>query len=75
MLNDIPTTFGDFHEDSPKICKTYTVMRNSSQPVPLGDYQMEVQVISQDDVLADSVVIVHVVDPVPTSLPVPGREL
>ena len=75
MLNDIPITFGDFHDDSPKICKAYTVIHNSFQPIPLGDYQMEVQVISQEDVLADSVVIVHVVDPVPTSLPVPGKEL
>jgi len=76
MLNDISATFGGFHDDSPKIFKTYAIIYNSSHPtIPLGDYEMEVQVIWEDDVLTSSVVIVHVVDPVPTSLPVPGKKI
>ena len=76
MLNDISPTFDSLNGDySPKMLKTYEMIYTLSESIPLGDYEMEVQVIWQDNMLTSSDVIVHVVDPVPTLLPVPGREL
>ena len=77
MLNNISPTFDSFKRDnySPKIFKAYEMICNLFESIPLGDYEMEVQVIWQDNMLTSSDVIVHVVDPVPTLLPVPGREL
>ena len=76
ILNDISITLDSFNDESnPEICKKYEMIHNSSGSIPLGDYDMEVQVVWKDNVLTNSDVIVHVVDPVPTSLPIPGREL
>ena len=38
----------------------------------LGDYKMKILVIWQNNIIAESDVIIHVVDPLPTGLPVPG---
>ena len=38
----------------------------------LGDYKMKIQAIWQNKKLAESDVIIHVVDPLPAVLPVPG---
>ena len=45
------------------------------QNLELGDYGMKILVIWQDVKLAESNVVIHVVDPLPNALPVPGTYL
>lgn len=75
MLVDFSSTLDNFTDENDlnMKCKMYGVISNSS--IPLGDHVIEVQVVQQDKVLTNSDIVIHVVDPIPTSLPTPGKIL
>ena len=66
------TTFRGFNnENTPDIVRNVSVI-SLSQNLMLGDYNMKIQAIWQDMEIAESDIIIHVVDPLPRALPVPG---
>ena len=72
-VNSSSTAFEGFHNRSiPKIVRNDSIIFSSSWDVALGDYAMNVQAIWQGVEIAESDVIIHVVDPLPRALPVPG---
>ena len=74
VLNSLYISFEGFqNEITPEIVKGVSITSNSlSQDLVLGDYNMKVQAIWQDKILTESDVIIHVVDPLPATLPTPG---
>ena len=71
-LNSLYSTFEGFqNENTPEIVKRISII-SLSQDLTLGDYNMKIQAIWQNKKLAESDVIIHVVDPLPTALPIPG---
>lgn len=52
--------------------ETCTIVVATSDPIPLGDYEMGISVTSED-VLQKSSLIVHVVEPFPSPLPPAGE--
>ena len=71
-LNSLYSSFESFqNESTPEIVKKVSIL-SLSQDLVLGDYNMTVQAIWQNKTLAESDVIIHVVDPLPAVLPVPG---
>ena len=72
-VNSLPIGFKGFQNRSlPEILKKGLIISSSSQNLILGDYDMKIQVIWQNMKLAESIVVVHVIDPLPILLPVPG---
>ena len=72
-VNSLPIGFKGFQNRSvPEILKRGLIISSSSQSLILGDYSMKIQVMWQNMTLAESHVVIHVVDPLPTLLPVPG---
>ena len=72
-LNSLSSTFEGFqNEYIPEIFSRSSIVSSSLQDLTLGDYHMKIQAIFHNRKLAESDVIIHVVDPLPTSLPVPG---
>ena len=66
------STFESFQNESiPEIVKEVSII-SLSQDLMLGDYSMKIQAIWQNKTLAKSDVIIHVVDPLPATLPTPG---
>ena len=64
-------TFRGFNENTTDIVRNVSVI-SLSQNLMLGDYNMKIQAIWQDMEIAESDIIIHVVDPLPKTLPVPG---
>ena len=62
---------GFLNENTPGIGRKISII-TLAQNLTLGDYNMKIQAIWQDMEIAESVVIIHVVDPPPRALPVPG---
>lgn len=72
VLNFLPSAFKSFrNENTPEVIKKISI--NSLQDLMLGDYNLKIQVYWQDNTLTESDVIIHVVDPLPEVLPVPGN--
>ena len=72
-LNSLSSTFEGFqNENIPEIFSRSLIISSSLQDLTLGDYNMKIQAIFQNRKLAESDVIIHIVDPLPTPLPVPG---
>ena len=68
----LSTPFKGFNdENTPDIVRNISII-TLAQNLTLGDYNMKIQAIWQDMEIAESVVIIHVVDPPPRALPVPG---
>ena len=66
------TTFRGFNNaNTPDIVRNVSVI-SLSQNLILGDYSMKIQAIWQDMEIAESDLIIHVVDPLTRALPVPG---
>jgi len=65
------TTEGIQRKGTAVIVRKISMISSSSQNM-LGDYTMKMQVIWQGNELTNSDVIIHVIDPLPTTLPVPG---
>ena len=75
-INNLPNSFKGFQNRSvPEILKKGLIISSSSQNLILGDYDMKIQVIWQNMKLVESIVVVHVVDPLPTILPFPGMAI
>lgn len=55
------------------LTETCTIVKATSHPIPLGDYEMQISVTRDDDVLQTSGLVIHVVEPLPSSLPAPGE--
>ena len=73
-LNSLYSTFKSFQNENtvtPEIVKGISII-SLSQDLMLGDYNMKVQAVWQDKILTESDVIIHVVDPLPATLPTPG---
>ena len=71
-LNTLYNNFEGFqNENTPEIVKIISII-SLSQDLMLGDYTMKIQAIWQNKTLAESDVIIHVVDPLPAALPIPG---
>ena len=51
---------------------TCTIVTVTSNPIPLGDYEMQVSVTRNGNVLQSSGLVIHVVEPLPSSLPAAG---
>ena len=70
-LTTLYSSFEGFQNEStsPEIVKRVSIIALS---LMLGDYNMKIQAIWQNKTLAESDVIIHVVDPLPATLPVPG---
>ena len=54
------------------LTETYTIVIATSNPIPLGDYEMQISVTRKDNVLQTSDLVIHVVEPLPSTLPAPG---
>ena len=68
----LSTTFNGFKNRSiPEIVRNVSVI-SLSQNLMLGDYNMKIQAIRKDMEIAESDIIIHVVDPLPRAFPVPG---
>ena len=66
-------TFERFqNENTPQIVRRSSIISSLALDLMLGDYNMKIQAVWQDMKLAESEVIIHVVDPVPAPLPPPG---
>ena len=52
---------------------TCTLAIATSNPIPLGDYEMQVRVTGESNELQRSDVLIHVVDELPSTLPPPGE--
>ena len=71
-VSSLSATFNGFKNRSiPVIVRNVSVI-SLSQNLMLGDYNMKIQAIWQDMEIAESDIIIHVVDPLPRALPVPG---
>ena len=55
------------------LTETHTIVKMTSHPIPLGDYEMQIIVTRGDNVLQNTGLLVHVVEPFPSSLPAPGE--
>jgi len=53
---------------------TCTLVKATSSPIPLGDYEMQVRVTGEGSELQRSDVLVHVVDELPSTLPPPSEQ-
>ena len=51
------------------LAETGTIVTASSNPIPLGDYEMQVSVTRDNNVLRSSGVVIHVVETLPSILP------
>lgn len=51
---------------------TCTIVIATSDPIPLGDYEMLISVTRNGNVLQSSGLLIHVVEPLPSSLPAAG---
>ena len=66
-------TFERFQNDNtPQVVRRSSITSPSVQDLMLGDYSMKIQAVWQDMKLSESDLIIHVIDPPPTPLPVPG---
>ena len=72
-LNSLPSTFEGFqNENIPQMFSRRSIVSSSQQDLTLGDYNMKIQAIFQNQKLTESDVIIHVVNPLPTTLPIPS---
>ena len=55
------------------VTETRTIVKMTSHPIPLGDYEMRINVTREDKVLQNTGLLIHVVEPLPSSLPAPGE--
>lgn len=55
------------------LTETHTIVKATSHPIPLGDYEMRIAITREDNVLQNTGLLVHVVEPLPSSLPAPGE--
>ena len=68
----LSTPFKGFNaESTPDIVRNISII-SLAKNLRLGDYNMKIQAIWQDIKIADTIVIIHVVDPPPRMLPLPG---
>ena len=66
-------TFERFQNDNaPQVVRRSSITSPSVQDLMLVDYSMKIQAVWQDMKLSESDLIIHVIDPPPTPLPVPG---
>ena len=74
-ITSLSTTFRGFkNENSSDIVRNVSII-SLSENLMLGDYIMNIQAIWQDVEIAESDVIIHVIDPLPRALPVPGLHI
>ena len=66
-------TFERFqNESTPQVVRRSSIISSSALNLMLGDHSMKIQAVWQNMKLAESEVIIHVVDPLPAPLPSPG---
>ena len=71
------TTHVAFNESSnfyiPDIIESCSLSSATSDPIPLDDYELQVAVSIEGKELLKHDIIIHVVDPLPSPLPTPGK--
>lgn len=60
-------------DDAASLTKTCTIVKATSDPISLGDYEMQISVTRQNNILQNSSILLHVVESLPSSLPTPGK--
>ena len=61
------------HGNGASLTETHTIVKATSHPIPLGDYEMRIAITREDNVLQNTGLLVHVVEPLSSSLPAPGE--
>ena len=59
--------------DAASLTETYTIVTAMSNPIPLGDYEMQVSITRDNNMLQSSGVVIHVVETLPSILPAQSK--
>ena len=54
------------------LTETCTIVIATPNPITLGDYEMQISSTREGNVLQSSGLVIHVVEPLPSTLPAPG---